>query len=111
MRCGDPAKIAAASCYEVNIWDIRPEPKYGTGAIVDFAEVPVPIKNLAGEKWNTLEITARGSKLTVRLNGMQTVTLDNAKFPSGPFALQYALGVKGAKGGPIKWRKVQVLPL
>lgn len=111
VRCQDPAKIAPASCYEVNIWDIRPEPKYGTGAIVDFAEVPVPIKNLAGGKWNTMEIVARGSKVIVRLNGVQTVEMDNSKFASGPFALQYALGVKGAKGGPIKWRKVQVRPL
>jgi hypothetical protein len=111
VRCIDPAKIAAATCYEVNIWDIRPEPKYGTGAIVNFAEVPVPIRNLAGGKWNTMEITARGSKIVVKLNGVQTVALDNAKFPSGPFALQYALGVKEARGGPIKWRKVQVRSL
>ena len=111
VRCQDPANIAATSCYEVNIWDIRPEPKYGTGAIVDFAEVPVPIKNLAGGKWNVLEITARGPKLTVKLNGVQTATLDNSRFAAGPFALQWALGVKGARGGPIKWRKVQVRPL
>ena len=32
IRCNDRAKISAANCYEVNIWDIRPEPKYGTGA-------------------------------------------------------------------------------
>jgi hypothetical protein len=111
VRCQDPAKIAAASCYEVNIWDIRPEPKYGTGAIVDFAEVPVPIRTLAGGKWNTMEIVARGSRVIVRLNGEQTVAMDNSKFASGPLALQYAMGVKGAKGGPIKWRKVQVRPL
>jgi hypothetical protein len=111
FRCQDPAKIGAATCYEVNIWDIRPEPKYGTGAIVDHAEVPVPIANKAGGRWNTYEITARGPQLTVTLNGVQTVSVQNGKHAAGPFALQYGPGVKGAKGGPIKWRKVQIRPL
>jgi hypothetical protein len=111
MRCQDPAKIAAASCYEVNIWDIRPEPKYGTGAIVDFAAVPVPIANKAGGRWNTYEITARGPELIVKLNGVTTSSARDGKFPEGPFALQYATGVQGARGGPIKWRKVQIRPL
>src|SRR5882672_1499229 len=31
IRCSDPSKITAKTCYEVNVWDIRPEPKYGTG--------------------------------------------------------------------------------
>ena len=53
IRCADHQKIGGATCYEVNIWDIRPEPKYGTGAIVDVAAVPVPIQNTAGGKWNT----------------------------------------------------------
>jgi len=111
IRCGNPQKIGADSCYEVNIWDIRPEPKYGTGAIVNVAAVPVPIANKAGGKWNTYEITAKGSQLTVRLNGMQTVSVQDSKRASGPFALQMGPGVKGVQGGPIKWRKVQIRPL
>jgi hypothetical protein len=111
IRCADPTKIGAATCYEVNIWDILPEPKYGTGAIVDVAAVAVPIVNKAGGKWNTYEITAKGSQLTVRLNGAQTVSVQDGKLPSGPFALQYGSGVKGAVGGAIKWRKVQIRAL
>jgi hypothetical protein len=111
IRCADPQKIGGATCYEVNIWDIRPEPKYGTGAIVDVAAVPVPIKNTAGGKWNTYEITAKGSQLTVRLNGVQTADAQDSKHAAGPFALQMGPGVKGVQGGPIKWRKVQVRPL
>lgn len=111
IRCADPAKIGADSCYEVNIWDIRPEPKYGTGAIVDHAEVPVPLVHKAGGRWNTYEITAKGTQLTVKFNGVQTVSIQDSKHASGPFALQYGPGVKGAQGGPIKWRKVQIRPL
>jgi hypothetical protein len=111
IRCANPQKIGADTCYEVNIWDIRPEPEYGTGAIVDVAAVPVPIKNTAGGKWNTYEITAKGSQLTVKLNGVQTADAQDSKHAAGPFALQMGPGVKGVQGGPIKWRKVQIRPL
>jgi hypothetical protein len=111
IRCSDRAKIGAATCYEVNIWDIRPDPKYATGGIVDHAAVPVPLVHKAGGRWNTYEITAKGTQLTVKLNGVQTVSIQDGKHASGPFALQYGAGVQGAQGGPIKWRKVQIRPL
>ncbi len=108
IRATNPQKIGADTSYEVNIWDIRPDPKYGSGAIVDFAAVTTPLQNTVGGKWNVLEIRAVGNEITVILNGIQTVKLNNSKFAAGPFALQYGAGVKGALGGPIKWRKVQV---
>ena len=111
IRCRDVNKIGADTCYEVNIWDIRPEPKYGTGAIVDHAAVPVPIANKAGGRWNVYEITARGDSLKVVLNGVTTVDIRDSKHADGPFALQYGPGVKGARGGAIKWRKVQIRTL
>jgi hypothetical protein len=111
IRCDDPEKIGSATCYEVNIWDIRPEPKYGTGAIVDHAAVPVPLVNKAGGKWNVMVITAKGPQLVVKLNGVETVNIRDAKHPAGPIALQYGAGVQGAQGGPIKWRKVQIRPI
>lgn len=111
FRAKDPLKIAADNSYEVNIWDIRPDPVYATGAIVNFAAVPVPTVYKAGGKWNTLEVYARGSHLTVKLNGQLTVAIQDSQFASGPFALQYGAGVRGANGGAIKWRNVQIKPL
>jgi hypothetical protein len=111
IRATDPATITADNAYEVNIWDIRPDPIYATGAIVNFAAVPVPLVYKAGGKWNTLEVYAKGTSFTVKFNGVETVSLQNSKFPSGPVALQYGPGVKGVTGGPIKWRKVQVKAL
>ncbi len=111
IRASDPGTIRADNSYEVNIWDIRPDPKYGTGAIVDFVAVPVPLVHTAGGRWNTFEIEARGPVVTVKLNGHLTATMNNGKFPSGPFALQYGPGVQGVLGGPIKWRKVLIKPL
>ena len=109
LRVTNPNKITATDAYEVNIYDQRPEPDYGTGAIVNFAKVsPMP---KVGGKWSTYEITAKGSQLTVVLNGVQTVNIQNSKMVQGPFALQFGNGPKDAPGGAIKWRKVQIKPL
>ena len=103
IRCKDPAKIDAAICYEVNIFDKRPDPKYGTGAIVDVAAV-VPMPKAAG-KWNTYEITAQGNHFVVILNGQKTVDVTNDRLlAAGPIALQYGSGV-------MKFRKVQIRSL
>jgi hypothetical protein len=109
IRALNPQKIEAVTSYEVNIFDQRPDPTYGTGAIVNVAKV-VPMPKAAG-KWNTFVITAKGNQLTVVFNGQKTVDVQDAKFPQGPFALQYALGAKDIPGGVIKWRKVQVREL
>lgn len=111
LRTSDPGNVGGNNAYEVNIWDIRPDPTYGTGAIVNVAAVPVPILYKAGGQWNTYEIRAQGTELMVKFNGLVTAHTHDSKLASGPFALQYGFGVKGATGGPIKWRKVQIRPL
>ncbi len=111
VRLSNPKTVTADNSYEVNIWDIRPDPKYATGGIVNFATVPVPPIYFAGGKWNNMEIEAKGTMLSVKLNGITTATLNNDKFAEGPIALQFGAGVQGALGGPIKWRKVAIKPL
>ena len=93
----------------MNIFDQRPDPTYGTGAIVDVARV-VPMPK-AGGRWNLYEVTAKGPQLIVVLNGVQTVNVQHSKFAEGPFALQYAPGANNAPGGAIKWRKLQIREL
>jgi hypothetical protein len=103
IRCSDPTKVTGSNAYEVNIFDQRPDPSYGTGAIVNVAKV-VPMPK-AGGHWNTYEIMAKGPVFTVTLNGVRTV--DNAKddkFAAGRIALQYGAGV-------VKFRKVEIKPL
>jgi Domain of Unknown Function (DUF1080) len=102
LRCADPRKPGSVTCYEVNIFDQRPKPEYGTGAIVDVAKVdPMP---KAGGKWSTYDITAKGTHLVAVLNGVTTAEGNDSRHAEGPFALQYA-------GGTIKFRKVQIRPL
>ena len=110
MRCADPQNLTDKTCYEANIFDERPDQTFATGGIVHHGKVLQPVK--AGGQWNTFEITARGSRMTVVLNGIKTAEIDTVQSPSGPFALQYGtLPPKGEPGGIIKFRKVQVREL
>jgi hypothetical protein len=62
-----------------------------------LAEVE-PMPKAAG-KWNTYEVTAKGPAFTVVLNGQITVDgTQDAKFKSGPVALQYGAGMVKDKG-------------
>jgi 3-keto-disaccharide hydrolase len=102
FRCLDPKKITDRTCYEANIFDQRPDPSYGTGAITRYVEVD-PMPKAAG-KWNTYEVTAKGRDITVVLNGQTTAKLRNGMFDEGPIALQHGAGA-------IKIRKVEIKPL
>ena len=102
FRCQDPSNITDENCYEANIFDQRPDPTYGTGAIVKVAKVdPMP---KAGGKWNVFEISARGTHLVLVLNGVKTADVENSKLTSGPIALQWGQGT-------IKFRKVEIKPI
>jgi hypothetical protein len=102
LRCGDPTLVNSKNAYEVNIFDKRPDPSYGTGAIVSVGKASTVLK--AGGKWNTYEITAKGSQLTVVLNGVKTVDVQDGQHASGRIALQYGAGV-------VKFRKVEIRSL
>lgn len=103
IREQNPEKPSTKTGYEVNIYDERPEPEYGTGAIVDVAKV-VPMPK-AGGKWNVMEVIAKGSEFTVVLNGQKTVdAIKDTKHPKGFISLQYGAGV-------VKFRKVEIRTL
>ena len=102
LRCQDAATISATNAYEVNVFDKRPDPTYGTGAIVNVAK---PLSQMTtGGKWNTFDITAQGPKLTVILNGVKTVEVEDKKFARGPIGLQYGAGT-------VKFRNVRIRTL
>ena len=101
IRC-NPKAIGAKTCYELNIFDKRPDPTYGTGSIVYIAEVnPMP---KAGGKWSTMEATAKGRQLTMLFDGKETVNVRNGLFEEGHIALQFGVGT-------VKFRKVEIKPL
>ena len=102
IRCSDPKMITATNAYEVNIYDKRPDQSYRTGGIVDVAKPASVI--LTGGKWNTYDITAKGPKMTVILNGMKVVDVEDTKHPDGRVALQYGAGT-------VKFRNVRIRTL
>ena len=48
MRCQDATKITDETCYEANIFDQRPDPTYGTGALVKVVKV---VPESASRRW------------------------------------------------------------
>ena len=103
VRATNPVQIGTATGYEMNIYDERPDPTYGTGAIVGVAKVlPMP---KAGGRWNVMEIRAKGDRFTISVNSVKTVdNVQDGRFSHGRIALQYGLGV-------VKFRKIQVRAL
>jgi 3-keto-disaccharide hydrolase len=102
IRCADAKNLTADTCYEVNIYDQRPDPAFRTGAIVNVAK-PATLINTGG-KWNTYDITAKGAKLTVTLNGTRTVDVEHSGHARGPIGLQYSAGT-------VKFRSVRIKTL
>ena len=108
VRFPNKEKPSSKEGYEFNIFDARPDPSYGTGAIVDTAKAATIMK--AGGKWTVMEITCKGSELSFKLDGQTTV--DNANnganghVPSarGYVSLQFG-------GGLVRFRKVEIRAL
>jgi hypothetical protein len=103
VRCGDTRPMTDRTCHEANIFEQRPDPTYATGAIVWLAKGPMPIPKTGG-KWNTMEVTARGTHMEVWVNGVKTSETNEARDQAGIIGLQYA-------GGTVKFRKLQIRPL
>lgn len=102
IRCTNPGKVSSASAYEAQIWDKNPNALMSTGALLPVASVPPIYK--AGGRWNTYEIYAKGPQITVKLNGVVTVHIEDGKYPAGAIGLQQNAGL-------IKWRKLLVREL
>jgi hypothetical protein len=102
LRCADPSEITAKNCYEVNIFDRRPDQTYRTGGIVDVAP-PGSIVDTAN-RWTELSIEVRGTHLGVALNGDLMVDTADERLARGPVALQYGAGT-------IKFRNLRIRQL
>ena len=104
VRAPNPAQVNTASgAYEVQIWDKNPNPKYATGSLVNVAAVE-PIHKAAG-RWNTFEVVAKGTQINVKMNGVTTASINDAKNTgAGRIGLQF-------NGGPIKFRQLRVKEL
>lgn len=88
--------------YEINIAD-RVGSAYPTGSIVGIAKYESA--PATAEKWNTVEITADGDHIVVRLNGRVTADIHDSTHTSGVIAFE-------ASGhGQVKFRNIKFRPL
>jgi hypothetical protein len=102
LRCQSAETIDESSCYEVNIYDTRPDQTYRTGGIVNLAE-PAQFVYTGGQ-WNRFSIKAEGAHLQVTLNGKEMIDLEDSKLAEGHVALQYGTGT-------VRFRNVRLKPL
>ncbi|MCP5144065.1 MAG: DUF1080 domain-containing protein [Gammaproteobacteria bacterium] len=99
IRCQNPAEPVETSCYEINIYDKRPDQSGRTGAIPRHAP---PVNVVDGEnRWNTFEITADGSNITVKMNDVITAQVTDETYADGYVALQFGQGL-------IRFRNLQI---
>jgi hypothetical protein len=100
IRVMNQKVVNTRAAYEIQIWD--KSPTMATASLMPPAKAAPTFK--AAGKWNTMEISARGPRMTVKMNGEQAVDVSDTAFTHGPIALQY-------NAGTIRFRKVMVRPL
>jgi hypothetical protein len=102
VRCASPQTISQTTCYEVNISDNHAT--HPTGSIVGMHST-LPNRAVTAGKWSTMEISARGPQIVVRIDGKTVLDVKDAKFAAGVIALQ-AGGPNGP--GPIQFRNIKI---
>lgn len=88
IRCQPDKDLSPVNCYEINIWDDHPNQDSRTGAIVT-RELPLEKVSTVGQ-WNSCEIIADSTSVTVKINGVVTVVHEGNALKSGFIALQRA---------------------
>lgn len=100
VRCSDKG-LSNIDCYEMNIWDLHPDQKSRTGAIVTRAS---PLANVATlYKWNTYKIVCSHNRIKTWINGILMSDLENTDLTEGYIALQ------AAEYGTVKFRNVTLM--
>jgi hypothetical protein len=73
-------------------------------SLVDEVSSPQAAIEQTGGKWNNYDITAKGPKMTIVLNGTRTVDVEDATHARGPIGLQCGAGT-------VKFRNVRIRTL
>ena len=102
IRCATGQTISQTACYEVNISDNHAT--HPTGSIVGMHST-LPNRAATAGKWSTMEISARGPHIVVKVDGKTVLDVQDAKFTTGTIALQ-AGGPNGP--GPIRFRNLRI---
>jgi hypothetical protein len=88
--------------YELQIWDYQPA-GYNTGSLVGSLKAE-PVRILPAQ-WNKYDITARGDRFTVVLNGKTLLDASDSKHSAG------VVGFQCQKDQRIEFRNIKLRPL
>ncbi len=102
IRCKNKA-LSTSDCYEINIWDLRPNQEYRTGAIVERSNPLNQVETL--NKWNTYKIKILNNHLQTWINNVITTDFYNNDLDAGHIALQ------ASGSGKIRFRNIKITPL
>jgi len=102
IRCKEDA-ISNVDCYEINIWDLHPDQKSRTGAVVTRSTPLAHVETL--DKWNSYKIKNEKDHLQVWINDILMADLKDQDLVEGPIALQ------AAERGEIAFRNVRLTTL
>lgn len=99
IRCTE-CELSAEDCYEINIWDLHPTPKWRTGAIV-LRETPLAHVNTLN-RWNTYRIAAGADTLRIWVNDTLTALIPDPELTEG------YIGLQASGTGEIRFRNVRL---
>ncbi|MGI9553272.1 MAG: 3-keto-disaccharide hydrolase [Aurantibacter sp.] len=102
IRCKEN-EISNIDCYEINIWDLHPDQKSRTGAVVTRSTPMAKVETLG--KWNSYKIKNEKDHLQVWIDGILTADMEDQDLVEGPIALQ------AAEAGQIMFRNVRLTPI
>ncbi len=97
--------IAEQAGYTISI-DANLDQLNPTGTIYSIARSTLP-DNFDAKQWNTLEVTAIGTHLSIFINDQLVAEANDKRFQSGKIALQ----VPSVKGNTIRFRNIMVQKL
>ena len=88
--------------YELQIWDYQPA-GYNTGSLVGSLKAE-PVK-IRPNEWNKYDVTAKGDRFTVVLNGKTVLNASDPKHSAG------VIGFQCQKDQGIEFRNIKLQPL
>ncbi len=99
VQCAMP-EMSAASCQELNIWDLHPNQKFRTGAITTKVEPYEIVETL--NVWNTYKAITQEGSIKVYVNDILTSSMEKDTLVEGHIGLQ-AMG-----NGTIRFKNIRL---
>ncbi|MFT6809011.1 MAG: hypothetical protein ACJA01_002243 [Saprospiraceae bacterium] len=99
IRC-KAAEMSPVDCYELNIWDEHPDQSNRTGSIVHLSTASKTVNTIG--LWNTMRVIAKGNRIQIWINDIQTMNYEEAVSRAG------VIGFQAFEEGQICFRNTRI---